>query len=205
MERNNKFYLKKKPIKKKFLRDPILRPIEVYGTLLGVILIVIGFMESNRITWLNSLSNTSMQLSIMEIKHEYLSCLYPSGTSIKIEQAQDINYCDSLYMKSINVKKATLYLEANLDFIEDIIKYDRKYHTQEFITYYQEWYINLYKNPITLEFRTQYIEDKIIYIDLFIKNGGAYWIDYVIDIQKQEQILLYYEKIEQYLRKVFTK
>jgi len=173
----------------KYLEDPLLKPIELLLTILGVGLVFYGFLESHRVTWLTSISANSQELAKMEIEHDYLSCLYPSETSVKMEQSQNINYCNNLYRHSINIKKATLYLEANLDFIEDIIKYDKKYHEQEFIKYYQEWYYNLHKNNITEEFRTKYIQSKIDNIDYFIQNNGAKWRDYIgLSEQKKKQL-----------------
>jgi len=154
----------------KVFQDPLLRPIEVIGTVTGAFLIFHGFSESNRITWLTSISANSQELAKMEIEHDYLTCLYPSQKSEIILKLKNDNICDSIYLESIYVRKATLYLENNLDFLEEVIDYDKYYATSEFINFYQPWYDDLHHNNITEKFRTESIEKKIIRIDQFIST-----------------------------------
>ena len=166
---------------KRFFEDPLLRPIEVYGTIFALLFVVYGFYESNRITWLNSINTTSLELSKMEIEYDYISCLYPSCPSQKVQASIGHDACKKIYDDSLNVKKATLYLEENLDFFQDIIEYDKNYHTNEFLEYYEKWYMNLYHetyNPIVNDFITEDINETIHAIDKFRKNHGSSWSDF---------------------------
>ena len=154
-------------------KDPSLRPIEVYGTILGLLLVTYSFYETNRLTWLNAINSTSLELSKMEIENDFATCLYRSEESIIVNK-HEVNYdiCkDKVYNNVLNIKKATLYLEENLSFFIDIIKYDKKYNEDEFVTYYREWYIDLHKdNNFTNSFQTTYIKEKINFIDKYIES-----------------------------------
>ena len=166
---------KKISLIKKLFSDPLLRPIEVFGTIAGLLLVVYSFTESNRLTWLNNINTTSLELSKMEIEKDFITCLYKSEDSEMSEDDNKIHkVCDKEVFKGLNIKKATLYLEESLDFFIDIIKYDKKYwwkSDNEFILYYKEWYCDLHgDNNITEKFRTEYIDDKIIFINEYIKE-----------------------------------
>jgi len=109
----------------------------------------------------------------MEIENDFATCLYRSEESIVIaEHVVNYNICkNTVYKNVLNIKKATLYLEENLAFFIDIIKYDKKYNEDEFVTYYREWYIDLHKdNNFTNSFHTIYIKEKINFIDKHIES-----------------------------------
>jgi len=154
-------------------KDPTLRPVEVYGTIIGLLLVTYSFYETNRLTWLNAINSTSLELSKMEIENDYITCLYKSEESkiVKDHVTTDDICKNNIYKEIINIKKATLYLEENLDFFIDIIKYDKKYNENEFITYYKEWFYDLHQNDgFTSEFQTKYIQEKINFINEYIAS-----------------------------------
>ena len=155
----------------KIFRDPILRPIEVIATLLALFFIWFEFTESNRLTWLNSINASSLELSKMEIEHDYITCLYESKESVIVKNhtGTSDNCANGVYDKMINIKKATLYLEENLGFFIDVIEYDKEHGENEFLDYYKGWYKDLHiDNKLANEFQTKAIKGKIKYINNYL-------------------------------------
>jgi len=157
------------------VKDPSARIAEFFITLIGVLAIMYGFHESNRLSWLSDINSNSLEFSKMEIEKNYLACLYPipnntiSRSSVKLK-----NSCTSVYNNILIIHKTTAYLEENLDFFLGVIDYDKEYHENEFFDTYYSWFESLYlqENTMVPQFRTPYINEKIQEINDYIESSN---------------------------------